>query len=279
MKILVSGCSYTEKQMWPSLLFAPKQYDVINLGKSGAGNEYIANSVMFNADSKPDFVFVLWSGINRTDFRVPNSNIFAKTIAGSYDSDVVGNSRYFLSGHAVDPDKGWLAGYNDIKLPEWPNITCLQDWFDLPESIKLECLQHKLYLSTHGGKENMATFCHQYYLTQHLDINKKYRSERTFQNLVNCFNMLDKFNIPYRFSFIYDIFSDYHNHSLGQAVKEKYYDYINWDKYINLTPYEYGIKHNLLDEDEFHLTINGMNRWAGEVSAILKEDLDLKYLF
>ena len=279
MKLLVSGCSYTEQQSWPSFLFAPKQYEIVNLGKTAAGNNYIANSIMFNADTNPDFVYILWSGINRTDFRVPNSNVFAKKIAGNYRSVVVGNSKYFLSGHAVDPDKGWLAGYNNIKLPEWPEITGLQDWFDLPESIKLECLRHKIHLSSYGGKENMAAFCHQYFLTQHLDIDKEYRSERTFQNLVNCFNMLDKLNIPYRFSFIYDIFSDYHNHSLGRAVKEKYYNHINWDKYINLTPYEYGIKNNLLQKDNFHLTANGMNQWASEISKILQKDKELQHLF
>jgi len=279
MKILVSGCSYTAAASWPTLLFAGKNYEINNLGKSSAGNEYIANSVMFNADTKPDFVYILWSGINRSEFRVPNSGIFDKKIVGNYPSIVIGNSRYFLSGHGVDPDKGWLAGYNDIKLPEWPEISSLQDWFDLPEDIKLECLHHKIYLSSHGGKENMAAFCHQYYITQHLDVNKEYRSERTFQNLVNCFNMLDKFNIPYRFSFIYDIWnkSEYFTH--GVAVKEKYYNFIDWSKFINLPPYEYGIKHNLLDHDEYHLTQLGMNQWSSEISKILKQDKNLQHLF
>jgi len=279
MKLLVSGCSYTAHQQWPEFLFAPKKYNVVNLGQRGAGNEYIANSVMFNADSKPDFVYILWSGINRTEFRVPNSNIFKNTPSSKYPSKVIGDSKYFLSGGAVDPEKGWLAGYNDIKLPEWPEITCLQDWFDLPEGIKLECLQHKIYLSSHGGKENTAAFCHQYYITQHLDINKEYLSERTFQNLVNCFNMLDKFRIPYRFSFIYDIWSQYTHYSHGMAVKDKYYNFIDWSKFINLPPYQYGIKYDLLDRDGYHLTGNGMNQWTGEISKILQQDKELQHLF
>jgi len=279
MKLLVSGCSYTENQSWPSFLFAPKQYEIVNLGKAAAGNNYIANSIMFNADTKPNFVYILWSGINRTDFRVPNSSVFAKKIAGNYRSVVVGNSKYFLSGHAVDPDKGWLAGYNNIKLPEWPEITSLQDWFDLPESIKLECLQHKIHLSSHGGKENMAAFCHQYFLTQHLDIGKEYRSEQTFQNLVNCFNLLEKFNIPYRFSFIYDIWNPNEYFAHGLATKNKYYNFIDWSKFINLPPYQYGIKYDLLDQDGYHLTRAGMNQWAGEISKILQKDKELQHLF
>lgn len=278
MQILVSGCSYTANQVWPSVLFAPKQYDVTNLGRPGAGNEYIANSVMFNVDTKPDFVFILWSGFDRSEFRVPNASIFDKQI-GNYSAEVIGNSKYFLSGHAVNPDKGWLAGYNDIKLPDWPEITSLQDWFNLPESIKLECLQHKIYLSTHGGKENMAAFCHQYYITQHLDDNREYRSERTFQQLTNCFNLLEKFNIPYRFSFIYDIWDKKPVFSFGTAVKDKYYTFIDWSKFIDLPPFVYGIKHDLLSVDNFHLTPQGMIKWANEISTILQKDVELQHLF
>lgn len=277
MRILVSGCSFTEQMAWPSLLFAPKKYDTVNLAASGAGNEYIASSIMFNADTKPDFVFVLWSGINRTDLRVSNSTFFKNS--NNYKSRVVGKSKYFIGGGAATPDQGWLAGYNSIKAPEWPEINSLQDWFNLPESIKLECLDHKIYLSTHGGHENLEAFYHQYYMTQHLGIDREYHSERTFQNLVNCFNLLEKFDIPYRFSFIYDMFLDHHLYSLGKAVKEKYYKQIDWSRYIKLTPYEYGIKHDLLSFDNFHLTNDGMNQWAGEVSSILKKDSDLQHLF
>lgn len=276
--LLISGCSYTEGQEWPSLLLSPNQCNVTNLGINGAGNDYIANSIMFNADTCPDFVFVLWSGINRSDFRVPNSKIFNR-IHGGYRATTIGNSRYFLSGHAVDPDKGWLAGYNNIKDCDWPDITCLQDWFDLPEWIKLTCLEHKIYLSSHGGKENVAAFCHQYYITQHLDIDREYRSERTFQTMMNCFNMLEKLRVPYRFSFIYDIWSSNEYFKHGTAVKEKYYNFIDWSKFINLPPYQFGIKHNLLSDDEYHLTKSGMNQWAKEISNRLKQEKDLAHLF
>lgn len=278
-KLLVSGCSFTAKHKWPSLLFAPKEYHVLNLGCASAGNNYISNSIIYNADQKPDFVFVLWSGINRSDFRVPNSGIFEKISTNSYRSRVIGDSRYFVNGHAVDPEKGWLAGYNDIKTPDWPEITCLKDWFDLPEYIKLECLRHKIYLSSASGQDNQQEFCHHYYLTQHLGLDNQYRSELTFQNMFNCFNLLDQMRIPYRFSFIYDIFADYHNTSLGQARKVKYYHYIDWDKYIDLPTFEYGIKHDLLDSDQFHLTESGMNQWAVAVSKLLREQKDLQYLY
>lgn len=281
MKILISGCSFTQDKVWPKFLFAPKKYNIINLGKSAAGNEYISNSITYNVDCRPDFVYILWSGINRTDLRVPESEIFKKiaNTPSNYNSAAIGNSTFFLGGHAVDPDKGWLAGYNMIKDNSWPKITCLSDWLKLPKKIKLECLQHKIQLSTSAGDNNLNAFCHQYYMTQHLDIDKKYRSEKTFQHMMNCFNMLEKYNVPYRFSFIYDIWNKNEFYAHGVAVKEKYYNFIDWTKFIDLPPYQYGIKHDLLSTDGYHLTNKGMIQWANEISDILQKDQSLKHLF
>jgi hypothetical protein len=210
--------------------------------------------------------------------RVPDSRIF-KNFQHNYKITSIGQSKFLSSGHAVDPDKGWLAGYNDIKLPNWPEINSLQEWFDLPEYIKIACLDHKIYLSSHGGKENIAAFCHQYFVTQHLDINKEYRSERTFQHMLNCFLLLEKLKIPYRFSFIYDIWNKNEYYGHGTAIKEKYYEMIDWSKFINLPPYQYGIKYDLLDVDQYHLTDVGMNSWAFEISKILQKDSEIRHLF
>jgi hypothetical protein len=40
MKLLVSGCSFTDPKLnsWPQLLFKDKKVDVVNFGKPGAGN-------------------------------------------------------------------------------------------------------------------------------------------------------------------------------------------------------------------------------------------------
>lgn len=277
-KLMVSGCSYTVNQQWPSLLFPSVTYTVNNLAVGGSGNEYISNSIMYNVDSSVDFVYVLWSGINRTDMRVPDSGIF-RSFQHNYKDTPLGNSRFLSSGHGVDPDKGWLAGYNNVKAAEWPDINSLEEWFNLPESIKSECLDHKIHLSSHGGKENTAAFCHQYFVTQHLDINKEYRSEQTFQHLLNCFLLLEKLKIPYRFSFIYDIWNKNEYYTHGTAVKEKYHDMVDWSKFINFPPYQYGIKYDLLDSDGYHLTRSGMNTWASEISKILQQDQELQHLF
>lgn len=77
-KLLVSGCSFTDGYEWPNLLFPTQEFQIVNLAKSAAGNSYIASSIMYNLDCRPDFVNILWSGINRIDMRVPNTQIMAK---------------------------------------------------------------------------------------------------------------------------------------------------------------------------------------------------------
>jgi hypothetical protein len=282
MKLLVSGCSFTDPigdyKSWPRYLMAGQEVEVLNLGRGGAGNNYIANSVMDSAiDYRPDFVFILFSGIIRSDFRIPVSEIYLKN--SNYNTALVGESLFALSGGGPDIKRGWLAAYNSIKDPSWPTVTSLQQWFDLPEAIKTECIQHKIHLSTDGGQPNVDALANQYFLSQNLIDNRRYHSELTFQHMTNCFNLLEKLNIPYRFSFIYDIWSNVENYSLGKAVKEKYYHLIDWTRFVDFPPLRYGLKNNFMSPDGFHLTSEGMDSWAQIVNQQLKQAPDLAHLF
>lgn len=281
--MLVSGCSYTHNKPWPIHLFPNKKYQIKNLAQAGAGNTYISNSITGNLDYKPDFVFILWSGINRFDFRVPNSKTLQRFVDHNeqprYTQIPIEHSRYYLSGGSLSPEFGMLTAYNNIKADHWPIIHSLEEWFNLPSRIKQECMERKIYLATTNGDPNLAEFYHQYFLVQDIDASKEYRSELTFQNIVNCGNLLDKLKIPYRFSFIYDIFAEYNHYSFGQAVKETYYKYVNWGKCIKLYPFEFGLKNDLIDEDGFHLTSVGYEQWGKEISTILKQDSELAHLF
>lgn len=83
MKILVSGCSFThwpaepgsQKNIcWPSYL---GDHDITNLAEPGAGNHYIANSIIRALCDRPDYydmVLVMWSGVSRLDFLTDISN-------------------------------------------------------------------------------------------------------------------------------------------------------------------------------------------------------------
>jgi len=86
-KIIVSGCSFTEKNFksfsspeldcswtkWPELLGEKFNMDVINLGFSGAGNRYILQTLIETIERTPKneigLVIAAWSQSNRDDYQ------------------------------------------------------------------------------------------------------------------------------------------------------------------------------------------------------------------
>jgi hypothetical protein len=190
-------------------------------------------------------------------------------------------SYHWVGGKWRNIIDNWITSYDNIKDPSWPNINNIDEWFQLPSHIKKECLEHNISVSGNTGDPNWLGFLENFYFSQWLIEDNTYFSEITFQNMMNCGNMLDKLNIPYRFSTIYDIFNSNHHarHSLGQATKEYYYNYVDWNKFINITPFEYGIRHDLLESDNFHLSKPGMNQWVGEINKVLQQDQELQRFF
>ena len=278
-KILLGGCSYTENALWPSVIF--DNCDIVNFGKSGAGNTYISNTITSNIDPEnpPDYVFVLWSGINRIDIRFPNHFAIEDAITRSSVpmSGTTDSSCWLFSGgkHMI---LLLIESYNNIKDASWPEISSIDDFYSLPSWIKDECLGCDIFDfidSPNLLKEISLGGLQSNFLMQYLDDNIKYYSELTFQSMVNCFTLLNQYNIDYKFSFIYDIFSNHANNetSLGKIITKDsyYYHHIDWGKYIKCTPYEYGLKHDLMEDDEFHLTADGMKQWAEEVKCLIKE--------
>lgn len=81
MNVLISGCSFThwpetpgsDKNIcWPSHLQRLRpNWKLTNLAEPGAGNVYIANSIVRYVLENPgqvDMVLVMWSGVSRLDF-------------------------------------------------------------------------------------------------------------------------------------------------------------------------------------------------------------------
>ena len=73
-KLIVSGCSYTDDchdyPAWPELLAKRLKMDCINLGSSGAGNEYISSSLLDTISEHKNIglVIAMWSEFLRLDF-------------------------------------------------------------------------------------------------------------------------------------------------------------------------------------------------------------------
>lgn len=79
-KLLVSGCSFTQhtikddgiKKRWCHHVADKLDMDLVNLGKRGAGNEYIFSSIYdyIEDNSKPDMVIAAWSKCHRRDYKM-----------------------------------------------------------------------------------------------------------------------------------------------------------------------------------------------------------------
>jgi|APSaa5957512535_1039671.scaffolds.fasta_scaffold30325_5 hypothetical protein len=241
-RVLISGCSFTENFIqfdpmhWTYNAFPQDVYVVNNVARGAAGNNYIASSILSNIDlnSKPDYVFILWSGIRRIDMPFPSGT--STTKFKNYLFCAVNNECQFVDYFFTGQNIAMLEGGS-------------RRHFDVESSI-FEELADIYY-----DNEVSDNFCNQLSLSA----------------ISSVTNFLDNHNINYNFSFIYGI----HNKHLGRQpslgpidTKNKQYDHINWDRYIDIPPFDYGIKHNLISADRFHLTDDGMRRWA---SLITKE--------
>jgi hypothetical protein len=72
--LLLAGCSFTDNVHFPTVAFGPNIYDsnyAKILARGGAGNQYIAQSILDNLTPDVDKVFVLWSGMSRIDIPLP----------------------------------------------------------------------------------------------------------------------------------------------------------------------------------------------------------------
>lgn len=110
---------------------------------------------------------------------------------------------------------------------------------------------------------NLDSTVHSYFDNQYRSVDVDYLSENSLVDVINCINFLEQQQVCYNWSFIYDIYQDYPNQpSLGHVDRSNpIMDKINWQNYINDTPYEYAKLHNLLSEDFFHLTDLGYDRY------------------
>ena len=112
--LLVSGCSFTTDNYeshhhpeedfrfdkWPKVLAKMLDMDYINLAKSGAGNEYIFNTIIDQIEtmdkSKIGLVIPAWSQCRRRDYQVHygRSN---KAVWRNELHDLFGDTRYWIT--------------------------------------------------------------------------------------------------------------------------------------------------------------------------------------
>jgi len=253
-KILISGCSFTQcrrndhcrphdykfwAKHWVDYLFPHNKYSVLNLGRSVAGNRYIASSILSNIDlnNKPDYVFILWSGVRRIDIPIPPSSTteLLRDYLYNASENECNNVNYFFTGgnHNLPPVKNFIE---------------------------------------QGASEIFQDIADMYYS----DTDDKLCNQLSLESISSVTNFLDNHKIKYNFSFIYNPLSKGiadDEPSLGLIDKTNaYYQHINWDNYINFTPFEYGLKHDFI-YDGMHLTVDGMCQWAEEIKKYIPDSI------
>jgi len=149
--LLVSGCSNTDKDFyselhpeldtswpkWPELLAEKLDMDCVNLGKSGAGNEYIYRSLLNyitrNDNSNIGLVISAWTQSNRKDYQQgnlsrwtneridPNGDVFSwmRKSLDNYLSFQILCEKYnlnYMQVQMLHPYMDWLDGLKPREL-------------------------------------------------------------------------------------------------------------------------------------------------------------------
>ncbi len=95
----------------------------------------------------------------------------------------------------------------------------------------------------------------------------KYFSQLNMYHVIMFIEYLNSKQIPYKYTFIYDITKVYSEQSLGQCTD--YLDRLDRTHYVPITPYEFAIENNGFSDDGFHLNHNCQSSWAEEVKKYL----------
>lgn len=205
----------------------------INMARSGAGNEYIAHSVIETcAIHNIDYVFVLWSGVSRIDL--------------SFGNDIIGNVNENLD-HCTN-----------INNRNWMHCGGL--------------------LGSHSSlsKKNIVG---QYIKTQHIETDSEYLTNISLYNVLITQAYLESRNIKYDFGWIYNPHIEYNlddnkevANELTLCKKSKLYDVIDWDKFLPSYPYNWCKENKMLDDDNFHPSLNGLHTWLNGLTLNLNKE-------
>lgn len=268
-RILISGCSYTNNAIWPSLLWP--QHHVINLGRPGAGNRYISESIIKSIDraDPPDAVFALFSGVNRSDVLVPK-NAATQLVAREYKwHGEIKNSLYFFSGG--DQYNDLIANnYNRIRDDSWPTVSNFDDFLDLPPELIQESINSGIVTFSQFNRTQLV---HHAMMINYLS-NQSFLIDNTYFAIVNLQTWLERLKIPYMFSFIYDPFDTDYRKLFGTLdATNSWHKHVAWDKFVDIHPLEIGLEYDLLQHDGIHITPEGQAKWVELIQTKVNKGL------
>lgn len=139
MKILISGCSFSSNQMWPYYI---KDAQLTSFAYPGAGNKYIADSIISSDIDLYDMVIVMWSGLTRLD--IPVTTDFIDDY--SYKNKI-NDQYYIMSGGRIG---SWQA--HQITTMLFKNLYKLLDNENLAMLSLLEIIKTQEFLKSKNKK-------------------------------------------------------------------------------------------------------------------------------
>lgn len=141
MKLLAFGCSFTEGAFgdgWPHRLGQLINCEVVNKGRGGVGNFYIANKV-YNTVHDDSLVMVMWSGMDRVGRLVSKKEFLQYDEveeAGMIRDDWIGGAPTFFLGKQVHfPDQFWKTYFNMFHTEEDSYIQTLHHMVGVQEFL------------------------------------------------------------------------------------------------------------------------------------------------
>ena len=245
MKILISGCSFTQ---WPEYPGGPNicwpryftalhpEHQIRNLAEPAAGNQYIADSVVRGVlEERPDMVLVMWTGVSRLDYLTSLEDPAWTELFDSYGFYrrlQPGNLGYIFSGGKIGT------------------------WFKNPVAHKMFYEMYKVSSDTSLGAINLM-------------------------EIVKTQEFLKSRNIPYRFMSYVNYWTDNPFVSrngdfgvLGNRDLEQLVNAIDFDKWIFTNErrdglFELAQTNSDFQEDKFHPGDRTQEAWANFVSSKL----------
>jgi hypothetical protein len=259
--ILFAGDSFVANSRWPTYLFP--ESTIINLAKTAAGNTFIADSIIHAIDitNLPDFVFILWGTITKIDITLPVTESTSNNIKKWEFYGKIDQTYYVFTGG--DKFNSVIRNnYKNIKDTTWPAVETVEEYLKLPNTTQKYCEDAGLYWPTYPTIEDKIF---KYALIQYAN-NLGHLENITYKSMIACQSFLESNNVPYRFGFTVNPFNGKHVDKLGRLCKQNnLYNKINWKNYIELSPHDYGVDNNCLDNDQFHLTPSGIINWAKSI--------------
>jgi len=166
--------SLREDQLWPALLAKRLGIEYINLGKAGAGNQYIHDSIkehLMENDAKP-LVCVLWT--DSTRFQLPSGMTLRPQRALACDDEKpYGPDNY---------DKFWQKPDNNLFLNLfidnfWDTAAVVNNSYYLYYALQRYCEELELpYLAAQGPHMYHPTLEH----TRNIELERKMRNDMRY---------------------------------------------------------------------------------------------------